>query len=181
VQFDSGNPPKSPAEKLIPIGRLTGAHGLKGALRLRLEGEDLEILRSLGRVFVNPGGAPREYRVLAIASLGRKSIRLQLEGVVTCEQAEALKGELVMAAESDLPPAAENEFYYYRAIGCDVALTDGCIIGKVEEIFSTGANDVLVVRGEGREVLVPVIADVVKAVDLDAGRITIEAVPGLLD
>lgn len=183
MQFDSGNPPKSPAEKLIPIGRLIGAHGLKGALRLRLEGDDLEILRSLGRVFVNlsGGGAPREYRVLAITSLGRNSIRLQLEGVVTCEQAEALKGNLVMAAESDLPPPAENEFYYYRAIGCDVVLTDGRVIGKVEEIFSTGANDVLVVRGEGREVLVPVIADVVKAVDLDAGRITIEAVPGLLD
>ncbi len=182
MQFDSGNPPKSPAEKLIPIGRLTGTHGLKGALRLRTEGDDLETLRSLERVFVQLNDAPaKECRVLAITSLGRNTMRLLLEGIGALEQAEALKGATVMAAESDLPAPAENEFYYYQAIGCDVMLTDGRVIGKVEEIFSTGANDVLVVRGEGKEVLVPVIADIVKMVDLDARRVTIEAVPGLLD
>jgi 16S rRNA processing protein RimM len=160
---------------------LTGSHGLKGALRLRPENGDLETLRALGRVFVQTDGVPREYRVLAVGSLGRNTMRLVLEGVATCEQAEALKGAAVMAAEGDLPAPADNEFYYYRAIGCEVALTDGRVIGKVEEIFSTGANDVLVVRGDRGEILVPVIADVIKAIDLDTRRVTIEPVPGLLD
>ena len=62
-----------------------------------------------------------------------------------------------------------------------VALLDGRIIGKVDEILSTAANDIFVVHGEGKEVLVPVIDAVVKAMAFDARRITIDPVPGLLD
>ena len=64
-------------------------------------------------------------------------------------------------------------------IGCEVFLTDGSRIGIIEEIIATGANDVFVVRGEGKEVLVPVIEDVVKEIDVAARRVVIEAVPGL--
>ena len=60
-------------------------------------------------------------------------------------------------------------------------LTDGCRIGTIEEIFSNGAHDVWVVRDAEREVLVPVIEDVVKAMDLGGRRVTIEPIPGLLD
>jgi 16S rRNA processing protein RimM len=86
-----------------------------------------------------------------------------------------------MLANEDLPPAKPGEFYYYEAIGCSVFLLDGRSIGKIEEVFSNGAHDVWVVRDGEREVLVPVIENVVKAMDLAARRVTIEPVPGLLD
>jgi len=92
-----------------------------------------------------------------------------------------LKGAVVMLALADLPPARPGEFYYYEAIGCEAFLTDGTRLGTIEEVFATGANDVWVVRDGQREVLVPVIDDVVKAMDLAARRVTIEPVPGLLD
>ena len=75
----------------------------------------------------------------------------------------------------------ENEFYYRDVIGCEVFLTDGVRIGVIEEIIATGANDVFVVRGDGKEVLVPVIEDVVKEIDIEGKRVVIEAIPGLLD
>ena len=112
---------------------------------------------------------------------GQKMARLMLEGVQSLEQAEALKGAIVMAAEEDLPPPGENQFYYREAVGCEAVLTDGRVIGKIEEVFYTGANDVFVVRGEGKEILVPVIAQVVKQTDFANKRIIIESVPGLLD
>ncbi len=104
-----------------------------------------------------------------------------LEGITDPNLAEPLKGKNVFADERDLPPPSPDEFYFRDVIGCEVFLTDGRRIGAVEEIIATGANDVFVVRDEGKEVLVPVIADVVKQIDVAARRVVIEAVPGLLD
>ena len=78
-------------------------------------------------------------------------------------------------------PSGDGEFYYFQLAGAEVMLTDGRRLGTIEDIMSTGAHDVWVVRDGEREVLVPVISDVVKAMDLAARRVTIEAVPGLLD
>jgi 16S rRNA processing protein RimM len=86
-----------------------------------------------------------------------------------------------MVAAEDMPAPESGEFYYYEAIGCEVFLTDGSRLGAIEEIFSNGAHDVWVVRDAEREVLVPVIEDVVKMMDLPARRVTIDPIPGLLD
>jgi 16S rRNA processing protein RimM len=107
--------------------------------------------------------------------------RITLEGIADIDAAEALKGAVVMLADEDIPAAKPGEFYYYEAIGCEVFLTDGSRLGAIEEVFSNGAQDIWVVRDGEREVLVPVIEDVVKAMDFAARRVTIEAIPGLID
>jgi 16S rRNA processing protein RimM len=169
------------ARTLVRLGRLTGAHGLRGALRFRLDSTDCDWIKTLRRVFVESAEATREYRVLGCSPLGRNMMRLMLEGVDDASRADALKGAVVMAAEEEMPPPGDNEFYYYQAVGCEVALADGQVIGKIEEVFFNGANDVWLVRQDGREILIPVIADVVRAMDFAARRVTIEALPGLLD
>jgi 16S rRNA processing protein RimM len=122
-----------------------------------------------------------EYRIVGITQLGHGTVRLMLEGITDANMAEPLKGKHVFADARELPPPAENEFYYRDVIGSEVFLTDGRRIGIVEEILATGANDVFVVRDEDKEVLVPVIEHVVKQIDVAARRVIIEAVPGLLD
>jgi 16S rRNA processing protein RimM len=169
------------AQSLIRIGRIAGPHGLRGALRLRPDDPDSKTIAALERVFLEIGGETIEYRVTGVSMAGHGAARIQLEGVTSIDRAEALKGAAVMAAESDLPAPAANEFYYHQAVGCEVVLGDGTSIGTIAEVFPTGANDVFVVRGNGKEVLVPVIADVVKSIDIAGRRVTIEAVPGLLD
>ncbi len=170
-----------PAKTFVRLGRLGGAHGLKGALRFHPYDPKSGSIKALPRVFVDAGGTVTEYRVLGYSRLNRGSARLLLEGIGDATRAEALKGGVVMAAEEDLPPLAAHEFYYYQVLGCDVALADGRVIGKIEDVFFTGANDVWVVRDGSKETLVPVIADVVKALDLAQRRVTIDAVPGLLE
>jgi len=132
-------------------------------------------------VFLERDGASREFRVTAMAPLNATTRRVTLEGIADINAAESLKGAVVMVATEDVPAAKPGEFYYYEAIGCEVFLTDGSRLGAIEEIFSNGAHDVWVVRDAEREVLVPVIEDVVKTIDLPARRVTIEPVPGLLD
>jgi 16S rRNA processing protein RimM len=62
-----------------------------------------------------------------------------------------------------------------------VFLTDQTRLGTIAEVFSNGAHDVMVVRGERREILIPVIEDIVKSLDLDSRRVVIEPVPGLIE
>ncbi|MGB3551424.1 MAG: ribosome maturation factor RimM [Candidatus Binatus sp.] len=166
---------------MLRVGRITGAHGLKGALRLRPDNPDSDSLEQVARVFLESAGQTREFRLTGLTRLNATTRRITLEGVADVNAAEALKGAVVMLAAEDVPAAKPGEFYYYEAIGCEVFLTDGSRLGTIEEIFSTGAHDIWVVRDSEREVLVPVIEDVVKAMDFAARRVTIEPIPGLLD
>ena len=168
---------------LIRLGRVIGAHGLHGALRVRPDNPDSDTLDHVRRVFLTAteSATPREYRLTAAQRLNRTAFRLVLEGLDQPDAAAALRGSTVAVALADLPPKAPGEFYYYEAIGCAVTTTDGRRLGVIEEVFATGANDVWVVRDGTAEVLVPVIDNVVKSIDLAAREMLIEAVPGLLD
>ena len=166
---------------MLRVGRISGAHGLKGALRFRPDNPNSYTLEQVKRVFLERDGASREFRLTAMTPLNATTRRITLEGIADINAAESLKGAVVMVATEDVPAAKPGEFYYYEAIGCEVFLTDGSRLGAIEEIFSNGAHDVWVVRDAEREVLVPVIEDVVKAMDLPARRVTIEPIPGLLD
>jgi 16S rRNA processing protein RimM len=169
------------ADGLLRIGYIAGSHGLHGALRVRTDNPDSTTLGALERLLVETAGGRREFKVLSVSALGGGHQRVVLEGIDDADAAQALRGGGVMVTAADLPPLKDGEFYYFQIAGAEVILTDGRRLGTIEDIMPTGGHDVWVVRDGQREVLVPVIADVVKAMDLEARRVTIEAVPGLLD
>ena len=176
--------PSASQPSLIHIGRIIGVHGLRGALRYRPDYPESKSIQNVERIFLaygDDGVDAREYRIIESLPHTRGAARLMLDGITDVNQAEALKGKNVFAAEDDLPPPAENEFYHRDVLGCEVFLTDGTRIGAIEDIIATGANDVFVVRGDGKEVLVPVIEDVVKEIDVASKRVVIDPIPGLLD
>jgi 16S rRNA processing protein RimM len=106
---------------------------------------------------------------------------LRFEGTVTIEQAAPLVGCVLSIPERDLPATAPGEFYAYQLEGLDVVTSGGVRLGTVDHLIPTGSNEVLVVRDGGREHLIPVIADVVRRIDLEDRRIVIEPIEGLLD
>jgi 16S rRNA processing protein RimM len=169
------------ADGLLRVGYIAGSHGLHGALRVRTDDPGSTTLAALKRLFVETAAGRREFKVLGSSALSAGNQRVILDGIGDADAAEALRGSAVMVVAADLPPLKEGEFYYFQLAGAEVMLTDGRRLGTIEDIMSTGAHDVWVVRDGEREVLVPVISDVVKAMDLGARRVTIEAVPGLLD
>jgi 16S rRNA processing protein RimM len=180
--MDEARSSAEPAIQLVTLGRITGIHGLAGAVRLKLDNPESSALSSIDHLYVAIGEAPpRAYQVRGARPLNHGAVRLALEGITDPSAAEDLKGAAVLVDAATLPPAQPSEFYYYEAIGCTVHTTDGRSLGTIEEVFATGANDVWVVRDGIAEVLVPVIADVVKSMDLAARSVIIEAVPGLLD
>jgi 16S rRNA processing protein RimM len=174
-------PSRPDANGFVRVGHIAGSHGLRGALRVRVDDSDATSLADLARLFVETTAGPREFEVRSVTALSSGHLRVVLEGIDDISAAQSLRGCPVMAAIADLPPLGDRQFYYFQLVGAEVITTDGRRLGTIEEIFPTGANDVWVVREGAREVLIPVIADVVKAMDLSARRITIEPLPGLLD
>lgn len=175
-----------PAARRVVLGRVVGAHGVRGLVRVAVLGDgpahllDAEALE-LSFEERDPTRAPRRYEVRS-ASAGRPGeVRLGLAGVEDRDAALALRGALVVGDAARLPALPAGEHYWFELIGCAVETTAGQALGRVREIWETGAHDVLVVEGPGgEEHLIPAVDAFVKDVDAAARRIRIEPVPGLL-
>jgi len=160
---------------------VAGAHALKGMLRVRPYHLPAPSLAPGRTVLLERDGIVNETRVVSAAPHGRALVLLAVEAIADRNAAEAAIGARVLVLQADLPPPAEDEFYYHEIEGFIVETTDGEALGTITETFATGANDVWVVRDARREHLIPVIADVVRSIDRAARRVLIEPLPGLLE
>ena len=105
---------------------------------------------------------------------------LKLSGIDSTEAAEKLRGQLLSLPEALLEPLPEGHFYRFQIVGMQVYDGGGRHLGEVREVLATGGNDVYVVQGPQGEILVPAIDDVVKEVDVGAGRMVVEPMEGML-
>ncbi|MBS0556360.1 MAG: ribosome maturation factor RimM [Proteobacteria bacterium] len=161
------------ADRLLTVGKIVGLHGVGGWLKIES--------------YTQPRLAIFAYRPWRIA-LGAAQVEVasaqgheQGKGVVAklpdCHDRDAAArwiGATIEVPRSALPKAKRGQVYWADLEGLDVFTVEGVALGKVSHLFSTGANDVLVVQGD-RERLIPyVTGQFVKKVDLDAGRITVD-------
>jgi 16S rRNA processing protein RimM len=178
----------SPA-RLVALGEIVGTHGVRGLLRFRPY-DRASSLPPIGRpVYVTTRPAadgtvdPTNARatVVETARPHGNVVLLAIEGITGIEAAEPFVGRALSVDEQDLPAPAPGEFYVYQLEGLDVVTDAGERLGTVERSFSNGANEVLVVHDGPREYLIPMIADVVRTIDVAGGRVVIDPIPGLLD
>ena len=173
-----------PAER-VSVGRIAGAHGLKGEVRVRVEGGDPEALATANRLWLAADGeteAGAAYDVVQVREGRPGECRVRLEGVADRDAAQALRGHVVWLSAQDLPPLEPDEYYAYELVGCAVADAAGDAIGEVVRILETGAQDLLVVTTpEGDEHLVPMAEPILQSVDVAARSVVIDPPPGLLD
>jgi 16S rRNA processing protein RimM len=161
---------------------------VRGQVRVRYFGDGPENILGAPRLtLAEPEGgienpAVEEFEVEGGAAGRPREVRLTLRGITDRDAAESLKGRLVAGEPEHLSPLPEGEFYWYELIGCRVRASSGWNVGIVREIWETGGHDVLVVEGEnGRSCLVPTARALMKEVDVEAGRIVVEDLPGLFD
>ena len=104
-----------------------------------------------------------------------EAIIVKLDGIDDRDQAAALKGSHIWIAPSQLVPLARDEYYWRQLIGLDVLDQAGALLGKVDGLIETGANDVLLVKSGKQEHLIPFILDqVVMKIDIEMGQISVD-------
>ncbi|MGW8271756.1 MAG: ribosome maturation factor RimM [Thermodesulfovibrionales bacterium] len=167
------------SEKFITIGKVAKTHGADGSLRVIPLTHDPGRFSSLTRVFFDLDGELVRAEVASVR-VHSAHVALKVRGWDTPERAARLADCEIKIPSSESPALPEGVYYHYQILGLDVFTEGGDFIGKVREIIETGSNDVYSVVDDARETLIPAIADVVLAIDLDSGRIIIREVEGLL-
>lgn len=158
----------------ILVGRIHGAFGVRGELKLEsFTDPQTNLLRYQPWLLRDAQGREREIDG-ARARVGGKGLIATLPGVEDRDAADALRGTDVYVLRSALPPPKDGEFYWVDLEGMRVENLEGVEFGTVGSVFSNGANDVMVVRGD-RERLIPFARpDYVKSLDFEGGRIVVD-------
>jgi 16S rRNA processing protein RimM len=168
-------------EGYMAVGLITNAHGLRGEVKVELHTDFPERFAPGVAVYL---GESLEKATISAARPHQGQMLLQFEGFEDRTAADDLRGTWLFIPDDEAVELEEDTYFVHDIIGLSVQTTSGQLLGTVEEVLFTGANEVYVVTTPDeprREILLPAIADVVKEVDLDQGILTIELLPGLLD
>lgn len=175
--------------RLIALGEIVGTHGIRGLLRFRPY-DPASSPPPTGRplFLIPPPAAGSDLDTPATRTIILEDARphgnvvlLHVPAIDSIEAAAPFVGLSLALPEHDLPTPAPGEVYVYQLEGLEVFTSSGQRLGTVERSFSTGASEVLVVHDGPRELLIPMIADVVQTIDLAGQRVVIDPIPGLLD
>ena len=161
--------------QLVPLGVFARPHGLAGELRVHLYNRHSRSLDETRTFRVElPTGVEKRIELLEVRQQGSKLI-VSVEGVTSRDDAEALKGALILLPREDLPSPGDGEFYDIDLVGLRVLSPEGEDIGEVEDVEHPPANDVLTIRlRDGEFVDLPMIADFVHEIDLSTRIVTID-------
>lgn len=157
------------------VGKIVNTFGIKGEVKVNLYTEDISNFKTNNKVYVND----KEMQV-ENSRLQKNMLILKLKGIDNMNDAEDLRGSIIKVnrSKNELP---EGTYYIADLIGLDVYTEDGSLLGKVTDIYNTGANDIYSVNTQdGKEVLLPAIKDVIKQVDIQNGKIIVHILKGLI-
>ena len=167
------------ADRLVAIGKVVRAQGVRGHLKVVPYGETLEGLGAGEEISARlPDGSVRRLVAVEVRTHERWVLVLSRE-VETTEEAQPLVGAEICVPESRLPTLAADEFYWHQLIGLEVMSVDGRRLGTIRQIIETGSNDVYVVQEGREEVLIPALADVIREVNLER-RLMVVDLPALV-
>ena len=166
---------------LIGLGRISGAHGIRGAVKVRPDAAaattDPEVFAALGEVVI--GG--QTYAILQADRL-KNQVLLRLAGIDTRSRAKQLTGRQILGDRRRFPPLPPGEYYWFQLLGLPVYdAGDGALLGRLQEILPTPGHDVYVVVQGQRELLLPAVAEVVVEINLEKGFLKVAPTPGLLE
>ena len=166
-------------KNLFPIGRVVKPHGVKGKMKVEYFGEDLHRFSSYREIFIEDEKSGLEsYEILEVI-LQPPRLILRLKGIEKIEEIEPLIGKKILVEKKAFPELEEGEYYWADLIGIKVETREGKGIGKVREVFSTGAHDVYVVEGKRGEIFLPAIGEVILDIDLGKRVMKVARMEGL--
>jgi 16S rRNA processing protein RimM len=169
---------QQPEPRYLAVGRVQRPHGVRGELRMEILTDFPEQLSRLRTLYL---GEHQQPHPLEGVRLHHNIALIKLSGIDDRSEADEMRGLLVYVAIEDAVPLEEHEYYEYALEGLEVVTDEGEHLGEIVELFTApGANDIFIVHGPRGELLIPVTEEIVVSVDLDAERIVIHPLPGLL-
>ncbi|MFA6920971.1 MAG: ribosome maturation factor RimM [Gallionella sp.] len=162
------------SEPMVIMGRVASAFGIRGWVKVQPFSEFVDSLLDYKTWYLGHENGPWRKVEVAQAETHDKTLAVQFPDCPDRNAAEKLKGLLIAVPRSSLPEQIEGEYYWADLIGMSVVNQAGETLGTVTELLETGANDVLIVKGTGPDVLIPFLKNVIGKVDLAAKVIHVD-------
>ncbi|HJA22231.1 ribosome maturation factor RimM [Limosilactobacillus panis] len=166
--------------KLYNVGKIVNTHGIRGEVRVIPTTDFIDQrFAPQQKLYLQTTGEPLELTVEK-ARQHKGFVLVKFVGYDNINDVERFRDHELQVSGDDQQPLEDGQYYYHQIIGLTVKTADGQELGTIKEILSPGANDVWVVQRPGKQdLLLPVIDDVVKQVDLDNGQVLVELMEGL--
>jgi 16S rRNA processing protein RimM len=161
-------------DSYIAIGKITRPQGVRGQVKVYPMTDDANRFLALDEAYVEDGAAYRKIRVVS-ASVRGSDVFLTVEGAADREAAERFRGKIIYVDREHAVPLDAGQAFICDIIGCAMQTEDGALIGKIEDVIETGANDVFQVKTPKGVLLVPVIDGVVISMKPEDKLVTVNA------
>ena len=166
---------------LLEVGKIVNTHALRGEVKVVPWTDYPEVFEDIDFVYVKKKS---EYERLDVKGIKyqKNNLIVRFSQITDINMAEKYKNQVIYAEREILGELPEGVYYIADLIGLDIVTEDGEKIGTVSDVFNTGSNDIYEVKREGKKnLLLPVIDDVVLNIDVDGGKITVRMMDGLED
>lgn len=168
-------------EELLQVGVITSTHGVRGEVKVFPTTDDPKRFLKLKEVLLDTG---REKRTMKISQVRffKQFVILKFEGFDNMDQVEGFRKMPLLVTREHAVKLKKNEYFIADLIGLRVYTEDEAYLGSLKDVIQTGANDVYAVETEtGREILIPAIRQCILSVDIEAGRMAVHLLEGLVD
>ncbi|WP_349431723.1 ribosome maturation factor RimM [Methylomarinum sp. Ch1-1] len=161
-------------DDLINVGEISGVFGVKGWVKVFSYTQPRENILNYSPWYLQKGREIKEIKLVGGQRQG-KLVVAALEGITDRDMAAPLSGSKILIDKKQLPAAQEGEYYWADLVGLRVETDQGVALGTVDHLLETGANDVLVVKGDGKERLIPFLQQqTVLSIDLEQGVMVVD-------
>ncbi len=163
-------------ETLLEVGQVVNSYGIKGYLKVVPLVDKKEQFESFKKLYIQNNN---KELIVQDVKYSKDLVLLKVLGIDTIEDALKFKNLYLLANREDIV-LEKGAHFIVDLIGLDVITQDGEKLGTLTEVLQPGANDVYIVKKDGKEILIPAIPDVIKKIDIDGKKIVVKLLDGLL-
>lgn len=166
-------------ENLLQVGVITTTHGVRGEVKVFPTTDDPARYKKLKRVILDTGTEKRELEIAGVRFF-KNLVIVKFKGIDNINDVEQYVRKNLYVTRDNAVELKENEYFIADLIGLSVKTDEGETLGEITDVLKTGANDVYVIRqDDGEELLIPVIKDCIKQVDVEGKKVVVHLLPGL--
>ena len=167
-------------QEYFEVGQIVNTFGVKGLLKVKPFTDDAQRFEELKTVYICKKDELKKVEIEEV-KYHKDMVLLKVKGIDDLNEAEKYKGLFLKIDRKDAKKLPEDTYFIADLLGLEVYTQEGILLGKVDDIFNTGANDVYVVRDElGKQLLLPGTKEVLKKIDLDNEKIIVHLLKGLI-
>ena len=167
-------------QEYFELGQIVNHFGIKGMVKVNPFTDDISQFEKLKSILLVKDGKLSEVEIEE-TKYSKNQVLLKLKGIDTVEEAEKYRGCYLKIARSNSKKLPKDTYFIADLLGLTVYTDENILLGKVEDIYNSGANDIYVIKSEdGKQILLPGIGEVIKQIDLEQEKIIVHLIKGLV-